>query len=151
MSSEFEMAAMAAIVANCIIMAMTHADMDATWRDVMTWANLSFTAFFTVEIMLRFVALGFKTVLRVRGCVCTLPALWPGAGLSSFLELQQTMDWILPNNISSVISCLHCVRCNQIWCFPTDATLTSGWVAECVQTGHFDCHPNPHPGLRPCC
>lgn len=66
MSDEFDMLAMAAIVANCIIMAMTHADMDATWRDFMTWANLSFTAFFTVEIVLKFIALGVKAVLRVR-------------------------------------------------------------------------------------
>jgi hypothetical protein len=40
MSNGFEMVAMTAIIANCIIMAMTHADMDATWRDLMTWANL---------------------------------------------------------------------------------------------------------------
>jgi hypothetical protein len=69
MSTQFEMAAMAAIVANCIIMAMTHADMDATWSDIMSWANLAFTAFFTLEILLKFVALGVKPVLRVRGCV----------------------------------------------------------------------------------
>lgn len=98
MSTEFEMAAIAAIVANCIIMAMTHADMNATWADIMSCANLGFTAFFTVEILLKFVALGFKPVLKVRGCVvcaahtlgwhcgtrttCIVCLLWnPGCGL----------------------------------------------------------------------
>lgn len=71
MSQHFDLAAMAAIVANCIVMAMTHADMNNTWQDFMTWANLGFTVFFTVEILLKFVALGFKAVLMVRkACAC---------------------------------------------------------------------------------
>lgn len=65
MSQPFDVAAMAAIVANCIVMAMTHADMNIAWQDFMTWANLGFTAFFTLEMLLKFVALGFKPVLRV--------------------------------------------------------------------------------------
>lgn len=62
---------MAAIIANCLVMAMTHADMNETWQDFMTWANVAFTAFFTVEILAKFVALGFKAVLRVR-IVCSV-------------------------------------------------------------------------------
>lgn len=65
-SAQFEMAAMAAIIANCLVMAMTRADMSAPWQDFMTWANTGFTAFFTLEILAKFVALGFKAVLRVR-------------------------------------------------------------------------------------
>lgn len=65
MSKQFDAAAMAAIIANCVVMALTHADMSSAWQDFMTWANLGFTAFFTMEILLKFVALGFKPVLRV--------------------------------------------------------------------------------------
>jgi hypothetical protein len=46
-------------------MAATHADMDDNWQNFMTWANLSFTAFFTLELLVKFVALGFKPVFWV--------------------------------------------------------------------------------------
>lgn len=65
-SRQFEMVVMAAIVVNCLIMAMTHADMTTVWQDFMSWANLAFTVFFALEIVVKFVALGFKPVLRVR-------------------------------------------------------------------------------------
>lgn len=65
-SRQAEIVVMAAIIANCLVMAMTHADMDTSWEDFMTWANLGFTAFFTVEILAKVVALGIKPVLRVR-------------------------------------------------------------------------------------
>lgn len=71
-SAQFEMAAMAAIIANCLVMAMTHVDMNAAWQDFMTWANTGFTVFFTLEILAKFVALGFKAVLRVRVQDCSL-------------------------------------------------------------------------------
>lgn len=65
-SRHFELAAMLAIVLNCVVMAMTHADMDSAWQDFMTWANTGFTAFFTLEILVKFVAWGFKPVVMVR-------------------------------------------------------------------------------------
>lgn len=77
MSQHFDVAAMAAIIANCVVMALTHADMSAAWQDFMTWANLGFTVFFTAEILLKFVALGFKPVLRVSvdSRLCSLSTL----------------------------------------------------------------------------
>jgi hypothetical protein len=118
MSNGFEMVAMTAIIANCIIMAMTHADMDATWRDLMTWANLSFTAFFTLEILLKFIALGFKPVLRVRGCGCAACTVNCHSAelLPACANQLVDPDCALRNSsiivivlISSVIQCLHCV------------------------------------------
>jgi hypothetical protein len=66
-SKQFELAAMAAIVANCIVMALMHADMSPAWEEFMAWSNIGFTAFFTVEIVAEFVAHGYLRVLRV-GC-----------------------------------------------------------------------------------
>jgi hypothetical protein len=64
-STAWELAVMAAILANCAAMALTHADMDDGWQAFMTWANLSFTAFFLLEVVLTLIALGVRPVLRV--------------------------------------------------------------------------------------
>jgi len=69
-SRQFEMVVMAVIVVNCLIMAMTHADMTTVWQDFMSWANFAFTVFFALEIVVKFVALGFKPVLRVSNSLC---------------------------------------------------------------------------------
>jgi hypothetical protein len=65
-SSSCELLVMAAIIANVLVMALTHADMSQAWQDFMSYANVGFTVFFTLEAAAKLVALGWKQYLRVR-------------------------------------------------------------------------------------
>lgn len=66
-SSWAELLVMAAIIANVLLMALTHADMSPAWQDFMSYANVGFTAFFTLEAAAKLLALGWRQYLRVRG------------------------------------------------------------------------------------
>jgi hypothetical protein len=65
MSSSCELLVMAAIIANVLIMALTHADMSERWQAFMSYANVGFTVFFTLEAAAKLLALGWKQYLRV--------------------------------------------------------------------------------------
>lgn len=56
---------MAVIILNVLVMATTHAGMNNAWQDFMSYANLAFTAFFTVEAVLKVIALGLRQYIRV--------------------------------------------------------------------------------------
>lgn len=111
-SKQFELAAMAAIVANCLIMALMHADISPVWEEFMAWSNISFTAFFTVEIIAKFVAYGFKSVVRVswwlqpmynappilaqlHTCVCS----------SAVKQGGRSCCWVPPHGVQTLLYC----------------------------------------------
>jgi hypothetical protein len=72
MSSYCELLVMAAIIGNVLIMALTHADMSQAWQDFMSYANVGFTVFFTVEAAAKLLALGCRQYLRVSRIASTV-------------------------------------------------------------------------------
>eukprot|EP00882_Tetradesmus_deserticola_P012558 GHRQ01013311.1.p2 GENE.GHRQ01013311.1~~GHRQ01013311.1.p2 ORF type:complete len:204 (+),score=77.59 GHRQ01013311.1:709-1320(+) len=100
-SSTFELLVMAAIISNVLLMALTHADMSQAWQHFMSYANVAFTAFFTVEAAAKLVALGWKQYVEASG--------WSGENCGQ-----------------AVVGCCCCVQAvATMWIFPC---MSSGLV-----------------------
>jgi len=65
MSDPFDMMIIGIIIANVLVMALTHANMSHSWQNFMSYSNLGFTAAFTLEACLKLLVLGFKQYFRV--------------------------------------------------------------------------------------
>ncbi|KAF6257951.1 Ion transport protein-domain-containing protein [Scenedesmus sp. NREL 46B-D3] len=95
-SSSCELLVMAAIICNVLIMAATHADMSQGWQDFMSYANVGFTLFFTMEAVAKLLALGWKQYLRDAWCrFDLLVVLVSVAGVCVDLATPQNLE-VLP-------------------------------------------------------
>lgn len=67
MSDYCEFFFMAVIVANVVILMMTHADMSVSWQTFMSSSNIVFTGIFVMEALLKMIAIGVWPYLKVKG------------------------------------------------------------------------------------
>jgi hypothetical protein len=65
-SQAFEAVVIGFIMANMVLLAMTHQGMNQAWQDAMSYANLAFTVVFAMEALLKLVAFGPWQYIRVR-------------------------------------------------------------------------------------
>lgn len=72
MSQYCEFFILVVIVANVVFLTLTHADMDEHWQHFLSYSNIVFTAIFTLEALLKIIAIGPWAYLRVSRAVCQM-------------------------------------------------------------------------------